>query len=590
MDVARTIRCTRDSFLFLLACAGYAGAAVAQDSGSTRRNFSTDPPLVAKAVATVLAKPTAAGNARVEVLFERQEVLPPQVPIFLETGRHLLRDDGIGGDRVAGDRTYTAIVPLDLKAIERRQQQLLRLQGQHGTLVMPIYQGRRLVRRLSLPASFFEPVQAGAMFPVDWWAFPPGIDPERSLVIRDPSVVEDPTRTYDPCTDTGTPMGKWTFGYLMSQIANPAYTGIDPETFVREWTQKMLTAQVVNGWTVAPLLGTDLVFSANTWPRISGTKMLDLAKAPFKLLAIVNRVDLRNNLAYGGANAGEARFVFGLNACPGIDVGFHKMTVILEYGISQPGCFSLKSWAQQWTGLQAHVLGSPAYNAALEAITDQFSLADAAPTRPNRSAINQVRINHGPVDAIWEFREFRLPGLGAAISHLSQSTVAQTPASQILAPAYPVANALSSYVNANEAVILADKHVVPTTFMGEPFRGGASTRQGGMFGWNSALIPNREARHKFALQTCNGCHFDETDTTGPLNTFFHIAPASWGNTAALSGFMTGIDVPDPFDGMPTRHFDELERRAVDLDGLANNICLTFLDTKHHKQIPLRMVH
>ena len=37
--------------------------------------------------------------------------------------------------------------------------------------------------------------------------------------------------------------------------------------------------------------------------------------------------------------------------------------------------------------------------------------------------------------------------------------------------------------------------------------------------------------------------------------------------------------PDPIDGMPTRHFDELERRAIDLDGLANNICLKALDPK-----------
>ena len=74
------------------------------------------------------------------------------------------------------------------------------------------------------------------------------------------------------------------------------------------------------------------------------------------------------------------------------------------------------------------------------------------------------------------------------------------------------------------------------------------------------FIANREARHKFALQTCNGCHFTETGTDSPPQTFFHIAPANLGAPATLSGFMTGIDVPDAIDGMPTRHFNEPSAR------------------------------
>jgi hypothetical protein len=50
------------------------------------------------------------------------------------------------------------------------------------------------------------------------------------------------------------------------------------------------------------------------WENASGGPHapLNLAKAPFRLLAIVNRIDLRDNFAYGGGggSAGEARFVF----------------------------------------------------------------------------------------------------------------------------------------------------------------------------------------------------------------------------------------------------------------------------------------
>jgi len=61
--------------------------------------------------------------------------------------------------------------------------------------------------------------------------------------------------------------------------------------------------------------------------------------------------------------------------------------------------------------------------------------------------------------------------------------------------------------------------------------------------------------------------------------------------------MTGIDVVDPFDGSPTRHFDELERRAVDLDALANSVCIVFVDSNERFKdfwqqppIPLNMTH
>lgn len=558
-------------------------------AAAAERDFSARPPRVEKAVARLLPRPTAAGNAIVEVVFARDEALPPQIPVYLEQGAVALRDDGLQGDRVAGDRTYSAIVQLDIDALKRDQERLRNLQRKYGELVMPVYQGRRLVSRLVLPSAFFRPFQPDVDIPLDWWGFPVGVQPDKSLVIRDPDVVEDPTRTYDPCSDAGTPMGKWTFGHLMTQLANSAYTGINPSDFALQWIQKFVANQTVNGFAV--FAQPDVQDVIDAWPKIGMTAQLDLAKAPFKLLAIVNRVDLRSNLIYGGGNAGEARFVFGFRRCSPASIS-PRFTVIIEYGIRKTGCLALKNWAQQWVALGDLALGSAAYNAALEAITDQFSLADAASTKPNRSALNQLRTNRGPSDSMWQFREFRLVGKGAAISQLTHSTVKQTPDSDIMPPYansfYPNPDALADYVNANEAAIMSDTHVVPLTFDGLHFRGGSSTRHGVVFEWDSPLIANREARHKFALQTCNGCHFTETGTDHPPQTFFHIAPAHLGAPATLSGFMTGIDVPDPIDGMPTRHFNELDRRATDLDALANNICLKALDPK--LSLPLEFVH
>jgi hypothetical protein len=44
---------------------------------------------------------------------------------------------------------------------------------------------------------------------------------------------------------------------------------------------------------------------------------------------------------------------------------------------------------------------------------------------------------------------------------------------------------------------------------------------------------------------------------------------------ALSGFLTGISVADAADGWPVRHFDDLERRAVDMDALISESCFAF---------------
>ena len=65
----------------------------------------------------------------------------------------------------------------------------------------------------------------------------------------------------------------------------------------------------------------------------------------------------------------------------------------------------------------------------------------------------------------------------------------------------------------------------------------------------------------------------------------HAFPAPFGAAAGLSGFMTGQMVNDPADGMPTRSFNDLERRATDLDALLATPCSLLLG---HRGV--RMVH
>jgi len=589
----------RRVFLVGLICVAAMG--VACHPRGEKRDLSTDPPRVESVDAQFLGDPTKDSKALVHVKMIKGEKLPDVIDLYLEEGLIQLRDDGRGSDREAHDGVYTAITQLDVATLIRNQDRWRKLQKDRRALVMPVFYGRELVQTLRLPKDRFTKFEKNKNYPIERWGFAFGVAPEKSLLIRHTSVVEDPARTFDPCrTDrVGTPMGKWTFGYLMTQVANQSVTHIDPSELVQRWIELSRNNQTVNGWTVFRATQWDNVLDA--WPKLPDGH-LDLAQAPFKLLAIVNRIDLRDNLIYGGNNAGEARFVFSFHRCvasPRDDSRHPPLTVILEYGIKKSGCRGMKEWAKQWTALGGLSLGSTTYNSALEAITDQFTLAGVSPEKPNGSALNQLRTNGGFSDADWQFREFRLLPADERTTYFSVDTVKQSPDVGIFASNYGNPNALADFVNGNAASILANRHVVPPSYNGLHFLGGSWDGQGVHPGWDSPDISNREARHSFALQTCNGCHLLETGTTGGglFRRFFHIAPTSAGTEAQLSGFMIGIDVPDPFDNSPTRHFAELDRRAVDLDSLANDPCLSFTDALGrfrerlpHGPIPLRMVH
>ncbi|MFP5264094.1 MAG: hypothetical protein ACLGJB_19605 [Blastocatellia bacterium] len=524
------------------------------------------------------------GNALLILQFNDNKNIGKLLRINLNNRTTVFRDDGTFGDEVAGDGRLSAIVNIDFSALTANQRRIKTLNTQaKAGMSVPVFDGRVLVgeREMSLPLSEAE-LQPGQEVKLEPDATSSFIDPDRSLIIRDPSVVEDPTRTFNPCTGVGTPMGKWTFGYLMQEMANQPLTGINPSAFTRQWLKHWENNLVINGWGVPARQAVKNIV-ITPWEQASGGIgfPLDLRIAPFRLLAIVNRIDLRGNSGYTTNNAGEARFVFGVIDRRNRGCLVSEMTVILEYGIDRRDCDDVKSWAQQWVNLSTLPLGSPAYNAALEAITEQFAKAGAAPAKVNGSALNQVRTNEflpvqtGP----WEMREFRLtmtkedpfPPTGQLI----ETTVKQTP-DAVLNNTCTLAN----YINANCGPILTDSHIVPLNFP----RCGADPpmpNPPGFLGGNSFVPPNfwnapglgcdppvpGNARFKFSMATCSGCHKDET-----LTTFYHIRPTAFGTPALLSAFLSGpITVNDPVSGF-ARNFDEILRRITILDQIANADC------------------
>ncbi|HLL05474.1 MAG TPA: choice-of-anchor X domain-containing protein [Myxococcaceae bacterium] len=478
----------------------------------------------------------------------------------------LLRDDGREGDEKAGDGVFSGLGFVNFKAEIQQNERVAEFSARFGDkLVKGTFDGRELVRQeplRPLPRDIFKPFNPIPLQPV---GISFAIDSARSLLVRHSSVVNDVTRTYDPCTNTGNPNGVWTFNHLMTEMANQPVTGISPSTFTRRWLKHWESTQSVNFWNV-PARANMVPKIITPWPKLPDGS-LDMSRSAFKLVAIVNRLDLGKGTApagYGGGNGGgELRFVFAAVDRSGGSCSVSPFLVIFEYGVPKTGCTAVKSWAQQWANLSLIALGNAAFNPALEALTQQVVLRNTVPTKPNGNAINQIRTNENLLNPTWELREFRLFASGATPNHLSQHTVVLTPGD-----ARNNTADFASFVNTNSASILANTYTVPLDWpvVGTQFLGGNSLvpfPPSNVF-WRAPGIMNNNARHKVSFNTCNGCH------GGEMGTFFtHIS-----ETGALSPFLSGpFTKSDPVLPAVSRNFNEMLDRQQHLDSVASQSCL-----------------
>jgi hypothetical protein len=583
------------------------------------------------------------------VYYSKENYSAPSVTI--NNGSDIMfKDDGRGYDEKAGDGIYTAKINADVNQFRQQAKELLKQMKESGYKPHR-YVNRELVYDPDVTATFdLQAFEANKAVSIAGITNALGGMPDagtasnstsnslvatsspkttnkimaalatNSIVITDLGVVEDSTRTWNFCSQTGNVNGPWTFGTLMRQLAskNPGQIATDAQLsdFVKNWLSTWLSTQIVNGDTVqARTLMSNQIL--NPWlskSKSAGnpTGQLDMHFAPFKLTAILNRFDLRGSQRFTVPTefCGEGRFVFCLinSNCAQPS----NMTVIFEYAINKPNvCDSLKNWAQQWFNLKDLALGSSTYNAALQAITDQFSLCGTNPAAPNQSSLAQVRTNEitlSPTPKEWELKEFHLDTITGS---LLQATVAQSPADRYDSQSInPDVQRMVSYVNLNAASIIQGRYTVPAQWQGFGFLGAAShimapptgipngTRP---FHWNGTDSTNKKtfiksdnARNVFSRETCNGCHAGETQTG-----FTHVDPVFFGTQATLSGFLTGkagsggavdfdgdstnglMSVEDaalrPSPTNPTiRTFNDINRRAAGLKTVVNTACASVL--------------
>jgi hypothetical protein len=515
-------------------------------------------------------------------------------------------DVGKGVDVKAGDGVFSGLIPINLDALAKLNAEAAQLKERTIVRVAPGM--RELVARETLSD---RPIDLEALLAGREIRLPPlgefgpiktlggvstsAINPQKSLLIRSLPVVEDPSRTMNPCNPASQndPLKPWTFGHLMEQMAQGS--GLTASAFVERWLNAWMTPQTVVGSGGAVLDSTsDAAASSmanlviDPWRARSGGGDLDLRIAPFRLLAILYRPDLGQPSSYAGkgGNAGELRFVFGLmnardlnhdgDATDPNECNSSEMSVIFEYGVPLTDCNAIKAFANQWVTLSSLLPGDPMFNGLLESLTESVVVHGAAPSKPNQNALNQLRANEIDLTGIWQMREFGItPGNGPLFQTTTKNNPREHQAPFTATPLTPAPinlNGSALFLNellANIPALLSGAYSVPELSGGQPFLGGSTSYNFGTFWDHPALsTPDQlEARFQFSKNTCSGCHTGETATT-----FYHIRPTGPGSPAAISNFLA----MSPFTVMDTRGinhtFVEMDNRKQALANFANATC------------------
>ncbi|MCT4664811.1 MAG: hypothetical protein N4A45_06215 [Flavobacteriales bacterium] len=412
-----------------------------------------------------------------------------------------LKDDGVKPDKREADGIYSVVLPqspssfidqiTERVSFVNNQGHIIKYTGHSGEMLtnerLPRFdfRGFNMFQKVSLHSSLLD-VLTACQDGTD-------IAKEKSLLITELKVVEDPARTYNVVTGTGAPQGAWTFGQMMKNIAGGFADEANPTpaeiTKVRECIKSWIksigslnNSSTLTNATYAHIVG-PWIKKANIFKNYHITNASGaweaqwdsfitkddinalLANAPFKLTAIVNRLDLRENMGYSNSpvsNAGETRFIFSLvqtldhqpfkasfNSSMNISSNKGKppyqednnwnndvfqaedwrgLNVILEYKNPFANRCAIKDFAIDWKNLSSYTWdptdvqnGLQKYLEELQSITDQVTARNVMPNRTNGSAISQVRTNDRLLGDFvlnfwghhkWKLRQFELNNNG----------------------------------------------------------------------------------------------------------------------------------------------------------------------------------
>lgn len=530
------------------------------------------------------------GNLMLYVQYTAEEYSKDSLSFFHDGAKLVMRDDGVFPDKKKDDQEYTVIINIDTTLLRKIYGDDVSKSKSKDPAIFVDFNGREVTKSEARPIEIlsnrldFDALKRGEKVEI-MTQFPVLTEiRNNSVYVIDLGVVEDPSRTL--LNKPSNPNGSWTFKKIMEGMANTASTGVNTEDFTLHWLNTFNKPNnIVNGDILSVKSGVTAFI--NAWPKVNGTNKIDMDKSPFKLLAIVNRLDLMENPVYGtNKNGGELRFVFGMmqNNIPQSGV------IIFEFGVNKSGK-ELKDYADKWVKLSTFTVGSTDYNELLEEITNEIIASGKNPSKPNGSNLNQLRTDDISLGNGWELREFNI---NPTTHFLENVTIKQEPAGK-----YNIDQAmqavLNDYANKNERQIEKNRYNIPLQFDGKDFLGGVSTfPNSGVWGDpQRQVIKSDKARFNLSLNTCGGCHLSEAQTPG----FLHNQPAAFSSVTGLSGFIRGNNFGKPL-GTNTDHFEVTDIRGNkhSFNDLARRAKLLWAFTNSHPTLfglqfnPVNMEH
>lgn len=337
------------------------------------------------------------------------------------------------------------------------------------------------------------------------------VDRHKELLVTDRAVLGG-------ARSDGTRAGaSWSFRHLVEALAPPG----EAQAFVASWLASWQATSTGSAQGSLALSARPDVRSALVCPWLRLTpanacdetcthctsETLDLSRAPFRLLAIVNRLDLAETPQGCDDDAAEARFVF-VATTPGAATPL-SFNVIFEYGANGTEAGD----PHAWHGLAS--LADERYAGTLERITRSVTDLPQPSLKQLRTSEN-LGTSRG---TSWELRQFARGDKGllpSALTNTVRDAVDDTPA-------------LADHVNAHASEIASGDNAITSDL-----RAAFSTMPRADFRW-TAPGGSSTMVDLFGLSTCNGCHAGHRGDTTVLP-FAHVGVNEQGETV-LSRFL-----------------------------------------------------
>jgi len=381
------------------------------------------------------------------------------------------------------------------------------------------------------------------------------VRPEKELLILDPAVVDSRLVDYP---------GALSIGHLFDELASDG----DGARLMRHWLETWGRDVEVNGAKVAARPKVRELLIA-PWQRADAWKpgsvedwRPDLAHAPFRLLAIANRLDLAQAASggsfYGFGGGGgdlveaikpQGRLVYAALGPDGKPLGRH-FTVIFEYELPHESAAELQALAGQWHELGGIKFGE-SYLDKLESLTRSFTDRASDDGRElGASRLAQLRTNDMALAEVCELREFRMDDV---LNVLAPAALANTPSMEFARKGSRLNRVLADFIQENQEATKAGSLKFPLALRDPggnpvPLLVGSALVPHKRFHWDSVRLTDPETRHHFSMRTCNGCHAGDTNTE-----FCHIGPRLEGEAAKISEFLR-------MDGSSFKILDPAQRR------------------------------